>query len=153
MSTTLTAPAPSWRDDAVVITLGGLGRGVFRPVDYTLLNRRVAQTRLGHACSAHGIPGTLGWAAASLGWRGAMAVTVLVVPWLGRARLDLGWLRRPRGAGVPAHSRSVDVRRLLSRAQGPTGGARARLTRIGADPSQRRRSMPERPAGPRSSQR
>jgi MFS family permease len=44
--------------------LAGLGNGVFHPVDYTLLNRRVSPQRLGHAYSAHGITGTLGWAIA-----------------------------------------------------------------------------------------
>jgi MFS family permease len=41
--------------------LAGLGNGVFHPVDYTFINRRIAPKRLGHAYSAHGITGTLGW--------------------------------------------------------------------------------------------
>jgi FSR family fosmidomycin resistance protein-like MFS transporter len=71
--------------------VGGIGNGVFHPVDYTLFNRRVAATRLGHAYSVHGVTGSLGWAlapifvvplAAAYSWRVAMAaagVLTLVV--------------------------------------------------------------------------
>jgi MFS transporter, FSR family, fosmidomycin resistance protein len=44
--------------------VAGLGNGVFHPVDYSLINRKVSPKRLGHAYSAHGISGNLGWAAA-----------------------------------------------------------------------------------------
>ena len=63
--------------------VGGVGNGVFHPVDYTLLNRRVSATRLGHAYSVHGITGTLGWAVApallvsvalAVSWRVALGV-------------------------------------------------------------------------------
>ena len=46
--------------------LAGLGNSVFHPSDYTLLNKRVSAPRLGHAFSAHGISGNLGWAAAPI---------------------------------------------------------------------------------------
>ncbi|MCX7173011.1 MAG: MFS transporter [Proteobacteria bacterium] len=46
--------------------LAGLGNSVFHPVDFTILNRRVTPARLGHAFSAHGLSGNLGWAAAPL---------------------------------------------------------------------------------------
>ena len=42
----------------------GLGNCVFHPADFTLLNRRVSGSRLGHAFSVHGLTGSLGWAAA-----------------------------------------------------------------------------------------
>ena len=42
----------------------GMGNGVFHPVDFTLLNRKVHASRLGHAFSVHGITGSLGWALA-----------------------------------------------------------------------------------------
>lgn len=42
----------------------GLGNSIFHPADFTLLNRRVTASRLGHAFSAHGLAGYLGWAAA-----------------------------------------------------------------------------------------
>src|SRR5687768_3135575 len=60
--------------------IAGLGNSVFHPADYTLLNRRVSGSRLGHAFSVHGLSGSLGWAAAPvfivgiaevLGWRAA----------------------------------------------------------------------------------
>ncbi|MEO7399286.1 MAG: MFS transporter, partial [Polaromonas sp.] len=44
--------------------LAGVGNGVFHPVDYTLLNRKISAPRLGHAYSVHGITGNLGWALA-----------------------------------------------------------------------------------------
>jgi len=37
-----------------------LGNSVFHPADFTLLNRRVSTTRLGHAFSVHGLSGSLG---------------------------------------------------------------------------------------------
>jgi MFS family permease len=60
--------------------IAGLGNCVFHPADYTIMNRRVSQPRLGHAFSVHGLSGSLGWAAApvfvlaiaqSHGWRAA----------------------------------------------------------------------------------
>jgi MFS transporter, FSR family, fosmidomycin resistance protein len=44
--------------------LAGLGNSPFHPIDFTILNKRVSQTRLGHAFSVHGISGNLGWAVA-----------------------------------------------------------------------------------------
>jgi MFS transporter, FSR family, fosmidomycin resistance protein len=46
--------------------LAGLGNSPFHPVDFTILNKRVSQPRLGHAFSVHGISGNLGWAVAPL---------------------------------------------------------------------------------------
>ena len=60
--------------------MAGLGNSVFHPADYTLLNRKVSTSRLGHAFSAHGLSGSLGWAASPVfvvavaetaGWRAA----------------------------------------------------------------------------------
>ena len=45
-------------------SLAGLGNSPFHPVDFTILNKRVSQPRLGHAFSVHGITGNLGWALA-----------------------------------------------------------------------------------------
>ncbi|TAM48039.1 MAG: MFS transporter, partial [Burkholderiaceae bacterium] len=84
--------------------LAGLGNGVFHPVDYTLLNRKVSPARLGHAYSVHGITGSLGWALApallvpltlAFSWRVALACagvlifSVLVVLLFNRDRLTL----------------------------------------------------------------
>jgi len=48
----------------VVAALAGLGNASFHPVDFTILNQRVSTPRLGHAFSAHGLTGNLGWALA-----------------------------------------------------------------------------------------
>ncbi|HEY4025532.1 MAG TPA: MFS transporter [Candidatus Dormibacteraeota bacterium] len=60
--------------------LAGAGNAVFHPADFTVLNRSVSPARLGHAFSAHGLAGNVGWAAAPVfmagiasaaGWRTA----------------------------------------------------------------------------------
>jgi len=55
-------------------SLAGLGNSVFHPVDFTILNRRVSPARLGHAFSAHGLSGNLGWAAAPLVMAGVAGI-------------------------------------------------------------------------------
>jgi MFS family permease len=95
--------------------LAGAGNGVFHPVDYTLINRKVSAPRLGHAYSVHGITGSLGWALApavlvplalAFSWRVAMAaagllvLAVLLLLWLQRTRLAL-----PTTAPGPAEAR------------------------------------------------
>src|SRR5690606_26000896 len=42
--------------------IGGMGNSVFHPADYSIINHRVSPARLGHAFSAHGLTGNLGWA-------------------------------------------------------------------------------------------
>ena len=89
---------------AVSAVVGGIGNGVFHPVDYTLLNRKIHPVRLGHAYSVHGITGSLGWALAPAmlvpitlisSWRvalvcaGLLAWAVLLLVWLKRNRLVL----------------------------------------------------------------
>ena len=84
--------------------IGGIGNGVFHPVNYTLLNRKVSASRLGHAYSFHGITGSLGWALApamlvplafAYSWRvalmaaGVLTFTVLAVQVLNRDKLTL----------------------------------------------------------------
>lgn len=77
----------------------GLGNSVFHPADFTLLNHRVSHARLGHAFSAHGLAGNLGWAAGPLimtasatvaGWRAAGLVAALI----GAFSLTMLWWRR-----------------------------------------------------------
>ena len=74
--------------------VAGIGNGVFHPVDYTLLNRKIHPKRLGHAFSVHGITGSLGWALAP-----AMMVSITLAfelahrPGLGR-RAGAGRARR-----------------------------------------------------------
>jgi len=89
---------------AAFAVLAGIGNGVFHPVDYTLINRKVSAPRLGHAYSFHGISGSLGWALAPamlvplalmFSWRvalmgaGTLAFVVLVVLMLNRSKFDL----------------------------------------------------------------
>lgn len=75
-----------------VAALGGLGNSVFHPADFSVLNRNVSQSRLGHAFSVHGLSGNIGWAlapvfltgiATAAGWRlaalGAAAVALLAL--------------------------------------------------------------------------
>jgi MFS family permease len=47
-------------------TFAGVGNSIFHPSDFTLLNQRVSQPRLGHAFSIHGVSGNVGWAIAPL---------------------------------------------------------------------------------------
>ncbi|HVE55031.1 MAG TPA: MFS transporter [Ramlibacter sp.] len=108
------AISPTYWAMAFFAVVAGIGNGVFHPVDYTLLNRKVSQPRLGHAYSVHGITGSLGWAAApallvpvalAFGWRTALAgagcfvLLVIVVLWFNRASLDLPPV--PRAAMTP----------------------------------------------------
>jgi MFS family permease len=48
----------------LVAVLAGAGNAPFHPADFTILNQRVSSARLGHAFSAHGLTGNLGWALA-----------------------------------------------------------------------------------------
>lgn len=72
------ASAGSFAALLLAAALAGLGNSVFHPADFTVLNRSVSTSRLGHAFSVHGLSGSLGWAAApvfvaalaeTLGWR------------------------------------------------------------------------------------
>ena len=89
---------------AAAAVIGGAGNGVFHPVDYTLLNRKVSAPRLGHAYSVHGITGSLGWALApamlvplafAYSWRvalmtaGVLVLMVFAVEVLYRGKLTL----------------------------------------------------------------
>ena len=97
--------------------VAGVGNGVFHPVDYTLFNRKVAPSRLGHAYSAHGVSGNLGWALApamlvpltlmfswrvALGAAGALALLVLAVLWWQRRLLALPAQAARTGQAHPA---------------------------------------------------
>ena len=86
--------------------MAGLGNAPFHPVDFTILNKRISQKRLGHGFAVHGISGNLGWAAAPVfmagiaagtgSWRTAcfcgacLALVVLVIMFLNRQWLDDG---------------------------------------------------------------
>ena len=113
------ALAPNYWMLLASAAIGGTGNGVFHPVDYTLFNRKVAPTRLGHAYSVHGITGSLGWALApafvvplaiAFSWRvalasaGAVALAVLLLLWLqrGALALDVKAVHRATGQGGAA---------------------------------------------------
>ncbi|HOX67985.1 MAG TPA: MFS transporter [Burkholderiaceae bacterium] len=84
--------------------LAGLGNCPFHPADFTILNRRVSTSRLGHAFSVHGLTGNLGWAAAPVfmtglaaafgSWRWAaacaslLALAVIAILWWQRDAID-----------------------------------------------------------------
>jgi MFS family permease len=103
--------------------VAGIGNGVFHPVDYTLLNRKIQPARLGHAFSVHGITGSLGWALApamtvpialAFSWRvalasaGALSLVVLVVLVLNRSHLtiDMSSAAAPKSRARPAAATS-----------------------------------------------
>lgn len=99
-----TATANSYVGLMLAAALAGLGNSPFHPVDFTILNKRVSQPRLGHAFSVHGITGNLGWAAAPVflagltavtgSWRvaaagmGVWALLVMAVLWFNREAID-----------------------------------------------------------------
>lgn len=104
----------------------GLGNAPFHPVDFTILNKRVSPKRIGHAFSAHGLSGNLGWAAAPVfmagittatgSWRLAclcgagLAAVVLTIMVLNRRWLDdrdpaaIGNQTKPAAAAAAAAS-------------------------------------------------
>lgn len=102
-----------------VAVLAGLANSTFHPVDFSILNQRVSAPRLGHAFSAHGLTGNLGWALAPAyfaaatalwGWRAAyvgaalMYAAVLALLALQRAHLRTEAVRRsadaPKGSDL-----------------------------------------------------
>ena len=111
---------------AAFTVLAGVGNGVFHPVDYTLLNKKVSAPRLGHAYSTHGLTGSLGWAlspallvpiALAYSWRAALMVAggvifaVWVVLFLQRDKLALEVAPAPapvaQGGNAPAEEHSL----------------------------------------------
>ena len=114
--------SPTYGAMAFFAVVAGVGNGVFHPVDYTLLNRKVHPSRLGHAFSVHGVTGSLGWALApalmvplalAYSWRvalmcaGALVFIVLAVLWFNRGQLALEFAAPKQAAAAPAeHSLS-----------------------------------------------
>lgn len=71
----------------LAVALAGMGNSVFHPADFSLLNKKVSPSRLGHAFSVHGLSGNLGWALGATisgmalaggGWRWAGLAAALV---------------------------------------------------------------------------
>jgi MFS transporter, FSR family, fosmidomycin resistance protein len=101
--------------------LAGLGNSPFHPVDYSILNQRVSSARLGHAYSAHGITGSLGYATAAIvsvsiasafSWRAALQVAagwaglVLIVVVIFRGAITTP-IHRANAASSDAAARST----------------------------------------------
>ena len=111
-------------------TFAGIGNSIFHPSDFTLLNQRVTQPRLGHAFSIHGVSGNVGWAVAPLfmagvtsafGWHiagfGAAAIGAVVFATLAlrrRALVDTEGLVTSRLATNDADHRSGQFAFLAS---------------------------------------
>ena len=98
-----------------LVFIMGVGNGVFHPADFAVLNANVALRRLGHAYSAHGIGGSLGYALAPvvsygvgsmIGWRQALvvlgAVGLVALAALATQRHALA--SRAHDAVVPRHT-------------------------------------------------
>jgi FSR family fosmidomycin resistance protein-like MFS transporter len=102
----LLALAPGYAALLVGCALAGLGNASFHPVDFSILNARIAPNRLARAYAVHGVAGNLGWALAPVflvgltslaNWRVAVAAAAL----LAGAILVLVWRHRTLLAGVP----------------------------------------------------
>ena len=70
-----TATAQGYAGLMLAAALAGLGNAPMHPANFTILNRRVSPERLGHAFSAHGLSGNLGWALAPVFLIGLTSLT------------------------------------------------------------------------------
>jgi len=134
LSGILIAASPALWGLYVAAFVAGLGNSIFHPADFSLLNHRVSQHRLGHAFSVHGLSGNLGWAlapvvmtgaATAFGWRAAGVAAALV----GGASLTTVWYKRAALADAmageePAHELHSGARSRV----GFTNLIRIRLT-------------------------
>ncbi|MBL8309626.1 MAG: MFS transporter [Burkholderiales bacterium] len=104
----------------VAAVLLGIGNSPFHPVDFSIINQRISSARIGHAYSAHGLSGTLGYASATFvmvmlaqgfGWRAALgvaaffALVVLAVAVTFRDVIDTRHLLQR--AAAPAHAENA----------------------------------------------
>jgi len=105
-------------------TLCGAANSVFHPVDYSILNQRVSPSRLGHAFSAHGLTGYLGWALTPVfistitllaGWRvatlAAAALVALLLAWA------LAWRHLLQGLPLSGARQTHDSQTALDMAR------------------------------------
>ena len=114
---------------AAFAVIAGAGNGVFHPVNYTLLNRKISAPRLGHAYSVHGITGSLGWALApavlvpitlAFSWRvalvsaGVLVFVVLALLVLKRDQLQVPAAVQLNPAGAYPGSGNFDFLRIPS---------------------------------------
>lgn len=118
------AGAQGYAGFMLAAALAGVGNAPFHPADFSILNQRVSQARLGHAFSVHGISGNLGWAAAPLvvagvatlsgSWRLAM---VACAAWAVAVAILLWW----RSPALRPAARPVE----LDETAGDSAGSRA----------------------------
>ena len=116
------ASSTSYAMLAVFSVVAGIGNGVFHPVDYTVLNLKIAKARLGHAYSVHGITGSLGWALAPVllvpltlaySWRVALlcaaglVFVVLLVLWWQRDEIQVPAAAAPVSAATSLGATSL----------------------------------------------
>jgi FSR family fosmidomycin resistance protein-like MFS transporter len=121
---TLVASSGSYAVLVAGMVIAGLGNSVFHPADFTILNARVETSRLGYAYSAHGMGGSIGYAAApvfsagmgaAFGWHAALfaaaaiGVVLLAAVALYGKRLDV-----PVHPAVRTAKAGEDLRVLLS---------------------------------------
>jgi FSR family fosmidomycin resistance protein-like MFS transporter len=110
-----------------VAVLAGIGNAPFHPCDFTILNQRVSNERLGHAFSVHGVTGSLGWALAPVflvgitslsDWRTAyysaalLYLGVLALLWWQRDKLLTQVVVRAPAAPGAAASKDLDFLKL-----------------------------------------
>ena len=116
----------------VSAAIAGVGNSIFHPADFTLLNHRVSQPRLGHAFSVHGVSGNLGWAVAPIFMAGLTSVAGWHVAGFGAAAvgaavLSLLWLCR----GTLADAADDVVTKPVAAAQAePATGSLAFLSSV-----------------------
>ena len=122
--TLISGLSSSYASLVVGAAVAGLGNSVFHPADFSILNARVAANRLGYAYSAHGIAGSLGYAAAPIfsgtlgvlfGWHVALIAAAGIG--LGVFLLLLANAKRlhvPPQPRTGSQSAALDVRVLLT---------------------------------------
>jgi MFS transporter, FSR family, fosmidomycin resistance protein len=134
LSGLLVAAAPAVWGLYLAAFVAGLGNSVFHPADFSLLNHRVSQARLGHAFSAHGLSGNLGWVAGPLvmtavataaGWRTAGLAAALVG---GISLATLCWRRRDLSGVLDAPSTDYEKSKKRTGGVSLLGLLRLRLT-------------------------
>ncbi len=106
----------------LLMTLVGLGNGVFHPSDYVIMTRRIAGSHIGRAVSLHGFSGYIGWAAAPvvmigleqfLGWRQAVSIIGLLGLVIVLILVAFGASLRDRDRSDPTVAKPPSSRRSL----------------------------------------
>lgn len=86
------ANATGYSSLILVMAMVGVANSPFHPVDFTIMNQRVSQARLGYAFSVHGVTGNLGWALAPVFFVGITALASWRVAYYCAVLLLLGVL-------------------------------------------------------------